>query len=97
MRWISAGKELLILLADGTAPVVVDQPEDALHAPWMEEYLVPRLRELRGSRQYLFATRSSSIVVSADAEQIITLKASAIASTRGSLTSNSFRAPLGKR
>jgi hypothetical protein len=68
---------LVILLADGTTPVVVDQPEDALHAPWMEEYLVPRLRELRGTRQYLFATRSSAIVVSADAEQIITMRASA--------------------
>jgi hypothetical protein len=66
---------LVILLADGTTPIVVDQPEDALHAPWIEEYLVPRLRALRGTRQYLFATRSPSIVISADAEQIITMKA----------------------
>ena len=42
---------LVILLADGVTPVLIDQPEDALHAPWIEEYLVDRLRQLRGSRQ----------------------------------------------
>ena len=55
----------------------MDQPEDALHAPWIEEYLVDRLRSLRGSRQYVFATRSPGIVVSGDAEQIVTMKATA--------------------
>ncbi|WP_226533977.1 AAA family ATPase [Microbacterium paraoxydans] len=68
---------LVILLADGESPVLVDQPEDALHAPWIEEYLVDRLRDLRGSRQYIFATRSPGLVVSADAEQLITMKATA--------------------
>lgn len=33
-----------------------------------------RLRSLRGSRQYLFATRSPGIVVSGDAEQIVTIR-----------------------
>ncbi len=68
---------LVILLADGNTPVLVDQPEDALHAPWIEEYLVERLRSLRGTRQYVFATRSPGIVVSGDAEQILTMKATA--------------------
>lgn len=68
---------LVIMLADGNAPIIVDQPEDALHAPWIEDYLVDRLRSLRGTRQYVFATRSPGIVVSADAEQIITMRASA--------------------
>lgn len=68
---------LVILLADGQTPVLVDQPEDALHAPWIEDYLVDRLRALRGTRQYLFATRSPGIVVSGDAEQIVTMKATA--------------------
>ncbi|WZH35539.1 MAG: AAA family ATPase [Microbacterium enclense] len=68
---------LVILLADGDSPVLIDQPEDALHAPWIEDYLVDRLRELRGSRQYVFATRSAGLVVSADAEQLITMHASA--------------------
>lgn len=68
---------LVILLADGDTPVIVDQPEDALHAPWIEAYLVDRLRSLRGTRQYIFATRSPGIVVSGDAEQIITMRATA--------------------
>lgn len=68
---------LVILLADGATPVLVDQPEDALHAPWIEEYLVDRLRKLRGSRQYIFATRSPGMVVSGDAEQIVTMHATA--------------------
>ncbi|SFF96155.1 AAA domain-containing protein [Blastococcus tunisiensis] len=51
---------LVILLADGENPVLIDQPEDALHAPWIEEYLVDRLRELRGTRQYVFATRGTA-------------------------------------
>lgn len=68
---------LVILLADGATPVLIDQPEDALHAPWIEEYLVDRLRQLRGSRQYMFATRSPGLVVSADSEQLITMLATA--------------------
>lgn len=65
---------LILAMASGSEPLLVDQPEDALHAPWIEEHLVPRLRELRGSRQFIFATRSPGIVVSADAEMIITLE-----------------------
>lgn len=68
---------LVILLADGQSPVLIDQPEDALHAPWIEEYLVDRLREFRGSRQYIFATRSPGLVISADSEQLITMRATA--------------------
>ncbi len=68
---------LVILLADGENPVLIDQPEDALHAPWIEEYLVDRLRDLRGTRQYMFATRSPGLVVSADSEQLITMRATA--------------------
>ncbi len=66
---------LVVLLADGDQPLIVDQPEDAVHAPWMEDYLVERLRNLRGERQYLFVTRSPAIVISADAEQLVTMRA----------------------
>ncbi|WP_444949287.1 hypothetical protein [Micromonospora ureilytica] len=43
---------LIVTLADGNDPLIIDQPEDAFHAPWIEEYLVAKLRDLRGSRQY---------------------------------------------
>lgn len=68
---------LLVALAQGDEPLLVDQPEDALHAPWIEAYIVERLRAIRGSRQCIFATRSPNIVVSADSEQVITLDAQA--------------------
>ena len=68
---------LMVALAEGDFPLLVDQPEDALHAPSIEEGIVATLRSGRGSRQCLFATRNANILVSADAEQIIALEADA--------------------
>ena len=72
---------LMVALAEGDFPLLVDQPEDALHAPWIEDYIVSALRRRRGDRQSIFATRSANVLVSADAEQIIALKADAAHST----------------
>jgi hypothetical protein len=68
---------LMIALAEGGFPLLVDQPEDALHAPWIEQHIATTLRTRRGTRQCLFATRSANVLVSADAEQIIAMKADA--------------------
>ena len=68
---------LMVALAEGDFPLLVDQPEDALHAPSIEEGIVDTLRSGRGTRQCLFATRNANILVSADAEQIIALEADA--------------------
>jgi hypothetical protein len=68
---------LMIALAEGDFPLIVDQPEDALHAPGIETGIVTTLRSRRGIRQCLFATRNANIIVSADAEQILPLKADA--------------------
>ena len=68
---------LMVALAEGEFPLLVDQPEDALHAPSIEEGIVETLRSRRGSRQCLFATRNANILVSADVEQIIALEADA--------------------
>jgi len=68
---------LMVALAEGDFPLVVDQPEDALHAPSIEEGIVSTLRSRRGIRQYVFATRNANILVSADAEQILALQADA--------------------
>ena len=67
----------MVALAEGDSPLLVDQPEDALHAPGIEEGIVASLRSGRGGRQCIFATRNANILVSADAEQIIALKATA--------------------
>ena len=68
---------LMVALAEGEFPLLVDQPEDALHAPGIEDGIVSILRSDRGVRQCLFATRNANILVSADAEQIIALEADA--------------------
>ena len=68
---------LMVSLAEGDFPLLVDQPEDALHAPSIEEGIVSTLRSGRGTRQCIFATRNANILVSADAEQIVALKADA--------------------
>jgi PHP family Zn ribbon phosphoesterase len=68
---------LMIALAEGDFPLIVDQPEDALHAPGIEQGIVSTLRFRRGIRQCIFATRNANIIVSADAEQILSLKADA--------------------
>ena len=68
---------LMVALAEGDFPLLVDQPEDALHAPSIETGIVSALRSGRGARQCIFATRNANILVSADAEQIIALQADA--------------------
>ena len=68
---------LMVALAEGDFPLLVDQPEDALHAPGIEEGIVANLRNNRGARQCIFATRNANILVSADTEQIIALEADA--------------------
>jgi ABC-type lipoprotein export system ATPase subunit len=68
---------LMVALVEGQSPLIVDQPEDALHAPGIEEGIVSTLRSRRGVRQSIFATRNANIIVSADAEQILPLHADA--------------------
>ena len=64
----------MVALAEGKFPLLVDQPEDALHAPSIEEGIVATLRSRRGIRQCIFATRTANILVPADSEQIIALE-----------------------
>lgn len=69
---------LMIALAEGEFPLIVDQPEDALHAPWIEDYVVSSLRgHARATRQCIFATRSANVLVSADAAQVIAMRGDA--------------------
>jgi len=68
---------LMVSMAEGDSPMIVDQPEDALHAPWIEDYIVTTLRSDRDRRQCIFATRSANVLVSADAEQVIAMASTA--------------------
>lgn len=66
---------LLLLLLESEAPLVVDQPEDDLDNRFITEGVVPRMREEKQRRQFLFSTHNANIPVLGDAELIIGLSA----------------------
>ena len=67
---------LLLLLLESDAPLVVDQPEDDLDNRFITEGIVPKMREEKRRRQFLFATHNANIPVLGDAELVIGLSAS---------------------
>ncbi|MCP3999215.1 MAG: phosphoesterase, partial [bacterium] len=66
---------LLLLLLDSKAPLVIDQPEDDLDNRFITEGVVPRMREEKRRRQFIFATHNANIPVLGDAELIVSLRA----------------------
>lgn len=66
---------LLLLLLDSDAPLVVDQPEDDLDNRFITESIVPRMKEEKRRRQFIFATHNANIPVLGDAELIIGMSA----------------------
>lgn len=66
---------LLLLLLESDAPLVVDQPEDDLDNRFIAEGVVPKMREEKRRRQFIFATHNANIPVIGDAELILGLTA----------------------
>ena len=64
---------LLLLLLESGAPLIVDQPEDDLDNRFITEGIVPRMREGKQRRQFIFSTHNANIPVLGDAELIIGL------------------------
>jgi hypothetical protein len=64
---------LLLLLLESDAPLVVDQPEDDLDNRFIMESVVPRMREEKRRRQFVFTTHNANIPVLGDAELIVGL------------------------
>ena len=64
---------LLLLLLESDAPLVVDQPEDDLDNRFVTEGIVPRMREEKRRRQFIFSTHNANIPVLGDAELILGL------------------------
>ena len=71
---------LLLLLLESDAPLVVDQPEDDLDNRFITEGIVPRMRDEKRRRQFLFSTHNANVPVLGDAELILGLSASGEAS-----------------
>ena len=67
---------LLLLLLESDAPLIVDQPEDDLDNRFITEGIVPRIREEKRKRPFIFSTHNANIPVLGDAELILGLSAS---------------------
>jgi len=67
---------LLLLLLESDAPLIVDQPEDDLDNRFITEGVVPRMREEKQRRQFIFSTHNANIPVLGDADLIVGLTAS---------------------
>lgn len=67
---------LLLLLLESDAPLIVDQPEDDLDNRFITEGVVPRMRDEKQRRQFIFSTHNANIPVLGDAELIVGLTAS---------------------
>ena len=67
---------LLLLLLESDAPLIVDQPEDDLDNRFITEGVVPRMREEKRRRQFVFSTHNANIPVLGDAELIVGLSPS---------------------
>ncbi|MGH7495600.1 MAG: TrlF family AAA-like ATPase [bacterium] len=83
-RWralgeVSTGQKataiLLMLLPESGTPLIIDQPEDDLDNRFIADQIIPKLREEKQKRQFLFATHNANLPVLGDAEQIIGLEA----------------------
>jgi hypothetical protein len=66
---------LLLLLTASHGPLIIDQPEDDLDNRFIWEGVVPRLRELKSTRQLVLSTHNANIPVLGDAELVIALEA----------------------
>ena len=74
---------LLLLLLESDAPLIVDQPEDDLDNRFITEGVVPRMRDEKRRRQFIFSTHNANIPVLGDAELILGLTASGDADNQG--------------
>jgi DNA repair ATPase RecN len=66
---------LLLLLLESEAPLIVDQPEDDLDNRFITDGVVPKMREEKRHRQFVFSTHNANIPVLGDAELILGLSA----------------------
>ncbi len=77
LKRLSTGQKatalLCLLLLESDAPLVIDQPEDDLDNRFITEYIVPKMKQEKRCRQFLFASHNANIPVLGDAELIVGL------------------------
>ena len=60
-----------LLLHRGGGPLIIDQPEDDLDNRFITEGVVPKMREEKRRRQFIFSTHNANIPVLGDVDQIV--------------------------
>jgi hypothetical protein len=65
----------LLLCADRSDPLIIDQPEDHLDAPYIASAVVGNLEEAKERRQVIIATHNANLTVLGDAELVVPLYA----------------------
>ncbi len=77
LKRLSTGQKatalLCLLLLESDAPLLVDQPEDDLDNRFISEYIVPKMKQEKRRRQFIFASHNANIPVLGDAELIVGL------------------------
>lgn len=85
---------LSLILALGSEPLILDQPEDDLDNKLIGTLIVERLKMLKTRRQVIIATHNANIVVNGDSELIIALaniKGQSYINTSGALQDNKVK------
>lgn len=62
---------LALILADGTEPLILDQPEDDLDNRLVSDLIVRQVRRIKRVRQIIVVTHNPNIVVNGDAEGVV--------------------------
>ena len=88
---------LLLLLLESGAPLIVDQPEDDLDNRFITEGIVPRMREEKQRRQFIFSTHNANIPVLGDAELILGLSAAGEADSGRARIASEHRGSIDSR
>jgi predicted ATPase len=65
----------LLLCADRSEPLIIDQPEDHLDAPYIASAVVRHLEAAKERRQIIIATHNANLTVLGDAELVVPLYA----------------------
>ncbi len=68
---------LIIALSDGSFPIIIDQPEDALDLRSIWDDVCIKMRDTRDSRQFILTTHNSSVAVASDTDKFTIMQASA--------------------
>ncbi len=67
---------IVVLLALGNSPIIIDEPEAHLDSGLIARYLVHLVKEVKRNRQIVFATHNANFVINGDAELVLALEVS---------------------